>query len=66
MSDKFSVVTAQTTRHKFFILAPLTHSDQEERRLQQRTNPKSTVTMTINATDLFSLYDEESPFLDLR
>lgn len=40
--------------------------DQEERRLQQRTNPKSTVTMTVNATDLFSLYDEESPFLDLR
>ncbi|XP_050737398.1 dnaJ homolog subfamily C member 11-like [Eriocheir sinensis] len=40
--------------------------DQEERRLQQRTNPKSSVSMTINATDLFSVYDEESPFLDLR
>lgn len=40
--------------------------DREERRLQQRTNPKSSVTMTINATDLFSVYDDDSPFLDLR
>ncbi|XP_069960476.1 dnaJ homolog subfamily C member 11 isoform X2 [Cherax quadricarinatus] len=40
--------------------------EREERRLQQRTNPKSSVTMTINATDLFSVYDDDSPFLDLR
>ncbi|KAK7082714.1 DnaJ (Hsp40), subfamily C, member 11 [Halocaridina rubra] len=40
--------------------------DREERRLQQRTNPKSSVTMTIDATDLFSVYDDESPYLDLR
>ncbi|KAG7166506.1 dnaJ homolog subfamily C member 11-like [Homarus americanus] len=40
--------------------------DREERRLQQRTNPKSSVTMTINATDLFSVYDDDSPFVDLR
>uniref|UniRef100_A0A224XKU7 Putative molecular chaperone dnaj superfamily protein n=1 Tax=Panstrongylus lignarius TaxID=156445 RepID=A0A224XKU7_9HEMI len=29
----------------------------EERRLQQRTNPKGSVTVNINATDLFSKYD---------
>ena len=40
--------------------------DREERRLQQRTNPKSSVSMTIDATDLFSVYDDESPYLDLR
>ncbi|XP_047502037.1 dnaJ homolog subfamily C member 11-like isoform X1 [Penaeus chinensis] len=40
--------------------------DREERRLQQRTNPKSSVTMTVNATDLFNVYDEESPYMDLR
>lgn len=40
--------------------------DREERRLQQRTNPKSSVNMTIDATDLFSVYDDESPYLDLR
>lgn len=40
--------------------------DREERRLQQRTNPKSSVTMTVNATDLFNIYDEESPYMDLR
>ncbi|XP_042863914.1 dnaJ homolog subfamily C member 11-like isoform X1 [Penaeus japonicus] len=40
--------------------------DREERRLQQRTNPKSSVSMTVNATDLFNIYDEESPYMDLR
>lgn len=40
--------------------------DREERRLQQRTNPKSSVTMTVNATDLFNVYDEETQLPDLR
>lgn len=33
--------------------------EREERRLQQHTNPKGTVTVNINATDLFSKYDED-------
>lgn len=40
--------------------------EREERRLQQRTNPKSSVTMTINATELFNVYDEDSDYFDLR
>ncbi|KAK3881827.1 hypothetical protein Pcinc_013759 [Petrolisthes cinctipes] len=40
--------------------------EREERRLQQRTNPKSSVNITVNATDLFSIYDDDPPFLDLR
>ncbi|KAK4326997.1 hypothetical protein Pmani_002515 [Petrolisthes manimaculis] len=40
--------------------------EREDRRLQQRTNPKSSVNITVNATDLFSIYDDDPPFLDLR
>ncbi|XP_028663219.1 dnaJ homolog subfamily C member 11 [Erpetoichthys calabaricus] len=31
----------------------------EERRLQQRTNPKGTISVGVDATDLFDRYDEE-------
>uniref|UniRef100_A0A2K6N4J6 DnaJ homolog subfamily C member 11 n=1 Tax=Rhinopithecus bieti TaxID=61621 RepID=A0A2K6N4J6_RHIBE len=31
----------------------------EERRLQQRTNPKGTISVGVDATDLFDHYDEE-------
>lgn len=33
--------------------------EREERRLQEHTNPKGNVTVYINATDLFSKYDED-------
>ncbi|KAM5247006.1 dnaJ homolog subfamily C member 11 [Ctenodactylus gundi] len=34
-------------------------SEREERRLQQRTNPKGTISVGVDATDLFDRYDEE-------
>ena len=36
-----------------------TGREQAERRLLQRTNPKGSVTLFINATDLFCSYGEE-------
>uniref|UniRef100_A0A4X2MB46 DnaJ heat shock protein family (Hsp40) member C11 n=1 Tax=Vombatus ursinus TaxID=29139 RepID=A0A4X2MB46_VOMUR len=33
--------------------------EREERRLQQRTNPKGTISIGIDATDLFDRYDED-------
>ncbi|XP_076631441.1 dnaJ homolog subfamily C member 11 [Colletes latitarsis] len=33
--------------------------EREERRLQQHTNPKGSITMNVNATDLFNRYDED-------
>ncbi|XP_076652071.1 dnaJ homolog subfamily C member 11 isoform X2 [Halictus rubicundus] len=33
--------------------------EREERRLQQHTNPKGSITVNINATDLFNKYDED-------
>ncbi|XP_041063123.1 dnaJ homolog subfamily C member 11 isoform X3 [Carcharodon carcharias] len=33
--------------------------EREERRLQQRTNPKGTISVGLDATDLFDRYDEE-------
>ncbi|KAM9298849.1 dnaJ homolog subfamily C member 11 [Gastrophryne carolinensis] len=33
--------------------------EREERRLQQRTNPKGTISVGIDATELFDRYDEE-------
>ncbi|KAF4018460.1 hypothetical protein G4228_010299 [Cervus hanglu yarkandensis] len=33
--------------------------EREERRLQQRTNPKGTISVGIDATDLFDRYEEE-------
>uniref|UniRef100_A0A2K5JDN6 J domain-containing protein n=1 Tax=Colobus angolensis palliatus TaxID=336983 RepID=A0A2K5JDN6_COLAP len=33
--------------------------DREERRLQQRTNPKGMISVGVDATDLFDRYDEE-------
>ncbi|XP_020491285.1 dnaJ homolog subfamily C member 11a [Labrus bergylta] len=33
--------------------------EREERRLQQRTNPKGTISVGIDATDLFDRYDED-------
>ncbi|XP_065219886.1 dnaJ homolog subfamily C member 11 [Planococcus citri] len=35
-----------------------------ERRLQQRTNPRGNVTVSINATDLFTAYDADDDYLD--
>uniref|UniRef100_A0A672JFA7 DnaJ homolog subfamily C member 11 n=1 Tax=Salarias fasciatus TaxID=181472 RepID=A0A672JFA7_SALFA len=34
-------------------------AEREERRLQQRTNPKGTISVGIDATDLFDRYDED-------
>ncbi|KAK0166629.1 hypothetical protein PV327_004121 [Microctonus hyperodae] len=33
--------------------------ERDERRMQQRTNPKGNITVQINATDMFNKYDEE-------
>uniref|UniRef100_A0A8I6AVF4 DnaJ homolog subfamily C member 11 n=1 Tax=Rattus norvegicus TaxID=10116 RepID=A0A8I6AVF4_RAT len=33
--------------------------EREERKLQQRTNPKGTISVGVDATDLFDRYDEE-------
>ncbi|XP_016113402.1 dnaJ homolog subfamily C member 11-like, partial [Sinocyclocheilus grahami] len=33
--------------------------EREERRLQQRTNPKGTISVGIDATDLFDRYEED-------
>lgn len=47
--------TPQEIREEYERLA----REREERRLQQHTNPKGSVTVNINATDLFSKYDED-------
>ncbi|XP_028049704.1 dnaJ homolog subfamily C member 11 isoform X2 [Monomorium pharaonis] len=47
--------TPQEIREEYERLA----REREERRLQQHTNPKGTVTVNINATDLFNKYDED-------
>ena len=44
--------TPQEIRAEYESLARL----REERRMQQRTNPTSKLTMTVNATDLFDRY----------
>ena len=33
--------------------------ERDERRLQQRTNPKGNITINVNATEIFNPYDEE-------
>lgn len=35
------------------------NKEDEERRLLLRTNPKGSVTVNINATDLFTRYDDD-------
>lgn len=45
--------TPQEIREEYERLA----REREERRLEQRTNPKGSVVVNINATDLFSSYD---------
>lgn len=35
------------------------YREREQRRLEQRTNPKGNVTVNINATELFSTYEDE-------
>lgn len=45
--------TPQEIREEYERLA----REREERRLEQRTNPKGNVTININATDLFSSYN---------
>ncbi|XP_046423389.1 dnaJ homolog subfamily C member 11 isoform X1 [Neodiprion pinetum] len=47
--------TPQEIREEYERLA----REREERRLQQRTNPKGNVTVNINATDIFNRYDDE-------
>ena len=46
--------TPQEIREEYERLARL----QEERRLQQRTSPKGSITVNINASDVFSSYDD--------
>lgn len=47
--------TPQEIREEYERLA----REREERRLQQRTNPKGNVTVNINATDIFNRYDDD-------
>jgi len=53
--------TPQEIRAEYESLAKL----REERRLQQRTNPTSKLTMTVNATDLFDRYLYSSEYDDI-
>ncbi|GBN47263.1 DnaJ subfamily C member 11 [Araneus ventricosus] len=45
--------TPQEIREEYELLL----KEKEERRIQQRTNPKGTITIGVNATDLFETYD---------
>ncbi|XP_007900310.1 dnaJ homolog subfamily C member 11a isoform X2 [Callorhinchus milii] len=47
--------TATEIREEFERL----QQEREERRLQQRTNPKGTISVGVDATDLFDRYEEE-------
>ena len=47
--------TPQELREEYERLA----KEEEERRLLMRTNPKGSVTVNINATDLFNRYTDE-------
>ena len=47
--------TPQEIREEYERLA----REREERRLQQHTNPKGSITVNVNATDLFNKYDED-------
>ncbi|XP_074109454.1 dnaJ homolog subfamily C member 11 [Cotesia typhae] len=47
--------TPQEIREEYERIA----KEREERRLEQRTNPKGNVTVFINATDIFNKYDED-------
>ncbi|GLH14443.1 DnaJ homolog shv [Gryllus bimaculatus] len=53
--------TPQEIREEYERLA----RERDERRLQQRTNPKGSVTVNINATDIFNRYDEEFDYDEL-
>ncbi|XP_076179972.1 dnaJ homolog subfamily C member 11 [Ptiloglossa arizonensis] len=47
--------TPQEIREEYEHLA----REKEERRLQQYTNPRGSITVNVNATDLFNRYDED-------
>jgi len=53
--------TPQEIREEYERLA----REREERRLQQRTNPRGNVTVNINATEMFAQYDEDEYVYDL-
>lgn len=36
--------------------------EREERKMQQRTNPKGSITVNINATDIFNSYNDDDEF----
>ncbi|XP_055926160.1 dnaJ homolog subfamily C member 11-like [Argiope bruennichi] len=50
--------TPQEIREEYELLL----KEKEERRIQQRTNPKGTITIGVNATDLFETYDFDTGF----
>ncbi|XP_049843446.1 dnaJ homolog subfamily C member 11 [Schistocerca gregaria] len=54
--------TPQEIREEYERLA----REREERRLQQRTNPKGNVTVHINATDLFSRYEDDLEYENIE
>lgn len=47
--------TPQEIREEYERLA----KEREERRLQQRTNPKGNITVNVNATEIFDAYDDD-------
>ncbi len=49
--------TPQEIREEYERLAQL----KEEQRLHQRTNPRGSVTVSIDATELFTTYDDDYP-----
>ncbi|XP_069690191.1 dnaJ homolog subfamily C member 11 isoform X2 [Periplaneta americana] len=54
--------TPQEIREEYERLA----REREERKLQQRTNPKGSVTVNINATDLFSRYRDDFDYDEME
>lgn len=37
--------------------------ERDERKLQQRTNPKGNITISVNATEIFNSYDDEFEYV---
>lgn len=51
--------TPQEIREEYERLA----REREERRLQQRTNPRGNIVINVNATDIFDSYDNEFEYV---
>lgn len=48
--------------HNFCLYNFRLASEKAERKLQQRTNPKGNISVSVNATDIFNPYEEEDEY----